>query len=594
MNHIHTRRLFAIARPIASLMLLSGLLVWPAQARDQIIAQTLELTYDEAQTVYLGNLARRANDVPPLRWNRQLTDAARWFSWDSVENRPAPYCGHQDTQGNWPDFRARTFGYKGGAGAENAFCGYVTPQQAIDGWMNSPGHRANLLDPNSREIGLGYYLRSSDGRGYVTQDFGHDPVYPPVIIENEAISTTTPSVGLYIYDRESGGGFAGMGPAAQMMVSNDACFMGAAWEPYTAEKAWTLTSGEGWHSVYVKTRDAISRTTTVSDTIYLGANVPLNELGAAQMSATQSQVTLVNLNGGALPQMQFSLGWLADDTFGTFGLLWGSGAPVSNAAAWGGTAFRLSYTSTMESSAWVWTTEFVRDVPLVAYVRLKVSDNTSSNEVARFSATGGGTLSLKGADFAAANQYQEFALPFTFPSTETFLIFQFWRSGLADVYVDAVSIFTAPRPASSTVTWTVPGGNYRGQGVWVRYTNGSNQFSPFLEASAFLPSLSVSPSALTFLAFQNQAPPPPATLGVSKNCGSFGWQAQSHAAWLQAQPAGDSIQVSVNHTGLVTGTYTGTLTVSAMGVSGVSPVTATVRLIVSEQLYPVYLPTVIK
>ena len=596
---MHTRCPLTKARSIASLVLLIGLLAYPAQATPRIITQTPELTYDEAQTVYLGNLARRANGVPPLRWNRQLTDAARWFAWDSVENRPDPYCGHQDTHGNWPDFRARTFGYKGGAGAENAFCGYVTPQQAIDGWMNSSGHRANLLDPNSREIGLGYYLRSSDGRGYVTQDFGHDPVYPPVIIENEAISTTTPSVGLYIYDRESGGGFAGMGPAAQMMVSNDACFTGAAWEPYAADKAWTLDADQGWRSVYVKTRDAISRTATVSDTIYLGANVPLNELGAAQMSTTQSQVTLVNLNGGALPQMQFSLGWLADDTFGTFAKYWGNGERVNDAAAWGGTAYRL-FPGDGESFAWVWTTEFIKDVPLVAYFRLKVNDNTSTSEVARISVKGGGAeygpISLKGTDFVAANQYQEFPLAFTFntnPSDE-FLIFQFWRSGSADAYVDAVSIFTAPQPVSSTVTWTVPGGNYRGQGVWVRYTNGSNQFSPFSEASTLLPSLSVSPSALTFLAFQNQASPPPATLGVSKNCGSFGWQVQSHAAWLQAQPAGDSIQVSVNHTGLVTGTYTGTLTVSAVGMSGVAPVTTTVSLVVADERHHLYLPIIVK
>ena len=54
---------------------------------------------DEARAVYLGNLARRANGVPPLRWNRQLTDSARWFSWDSVENRPGGYCGHTDTLG---------------------------------------------------------------------------------------------------------------------------------------------------------------------------------------------------------------------------------------------------------------------------------------------------------------------------------------------------------------------------------------------------------------------------------------------------------------------------------------------------------------
>jgi hypothetical protein len=310
------------------------------------------------------------------------------------------------------------------------------------------------------------------------------------------------------------------------------------------------------------------------------------------MSATQSQVTLYNLNGGGLPQMQFSLGWLADDTLGTFGLLWGSGERVSDPAAWGGTAFHLSYTNTMESSAWVWTTEFIKDVPLVAYVRLKVSDNTSSNEVARFSATGGGTLSLKGTDFAAANQYQEFPLPFTFNSSETFLIFQLWRSGLADVYVDAVSIFSPPQPVSSTLTWNVPGGNYRGQGVWVRYTNGSNQFSGISEAATALPSLSLSPAALTFLAARNGNPPPTSTLRVSRGCGSFNWQVSSSATWLQPQISGDSVRVSINQAGLNSGTYTGTLTVSAVGGSSVSPIIATVKLIVADQLYPVYLPLV--
>ena len=95
--------------------------------------QTPALAFDEARTVYLGNLARRDHGVPPLRWNRQLTYAARWYSWDSTENRPNGFCGHQDTQGHWPDYRARFFGYLGFAGAENAFCGYVTPEYAIEG-----------------------------------------------------------------------------------------------------------------------------------------------------------------------------------------------------------------------------------------------------------------------------------------------------------------------------------------------------------------------------------------------------------------------------------------------------------------------------
>ena len=135
----------------------------------------------------------------------------------------------------------------------------------------------------------------------------------------------------------------------------------------------------------------------------------------------------------------------------------------------------------------MWDTTFIKDTPLVAYVRLKVNDNTSSSEVARVSIKGGGTeygpLSLRGTDFNAPNQYQEFALNFTFNSNlnDVFLIFQFWRSGSADVYVDAVSIFSAPQAITSPLIWSVPGNNYRGQGVWIRYTNGS-QFSALSEA----------------------------------------------------------------------------------------------------------------
>ena len=207
--------------------------------------QTPALLYEEARAVYLGNLERRNSGVPPLRWNLQLTHAARWFSWDSTENRPPGFCGHQDTQGSGFDYRTSFFGYLGFAGAENAFCGYLSPEDAIQGWMDSPGHRDNLLDPNSREVGLGYYRRDNDGRGYITQDFGSDYVYAPVIIENEAVSTTSPAVNLYIYDRTPGAGFEGLGAATQMMVSNNAQFSAASWEPYNANKAWMLAAGTG-------------------------------------------------------------------------------------------------------------------------------------------------------------------------------------------------------------------------------------------------------------------------------------------------------------------------------------------------------------
>jgi uncharacterized protein YkwD len=556
--------------------------------------QTADLLYNEARTVHLGNLARRANGIPPLRWNRQLTAAARWFAWDSTENRPFGYCGHQDTNGNWPVYRARAFGYLGFAGAENAFCGYVSPESAIEGWMNSPGHRANLLDPASREVGLGYYQRSSDGRGYIVQKFGVDSVHAPVIIENEAPFTPNPNVNLYIYNRTEQSGFASMGPATQMMVSNDACFSDRAWEPFASHKTWTLEGGQGWRTVYVKTRDALNRTATVSDTIYLGEPLPVQELSDTHLSTTQPYVTLYHLDGGGLPMVQFSLGWIADDTYPTFGRLRGDGERVSDPDAWGGTAYRL-LPGRGETSAWVWDTAFIKDTPMTAYIRLKTGSNVSNQEIARVTVKGGGVeygpRRLRGVDFAAPNQYQEFAIDFTFHSNpnEPFLIFQFWRSGTTDIYVDAVTIFSRPQPITSPLTWNVPGGNYRGQGVWVRYTDGV-RFSGMVEAATTPMQLFVSPTELTFLAARDGTPPPAAFLHVVPACAAFTWEISHNAPWLNAEKTGSGARISVNPAGLSNGIYSGNVTVRATGGASTASVSVPVRLIVVDRLFPVYLP----
>lgn len=558
---------------------------------------TINLVYNEAQTVYLGNLARRDNGIPPLRWNTQLTEASRWFAWDSVENRPEPYCGHDDTQGGAPWDRAWNFGYRGFAGAENAFCGYVTPEQAIEGWMNSPGHRDNLLNPTWREVGLGYYLRESDFRGYEVQLFGTDAVYPPVIIDNEAIHTLDTVVNLYIYDRAAGGGFAEMGPASQMMISNTPCFPDGVWEPYTTEKNWTLEAGGGWRSVYVKTRDAFGRMVTVNDMIYLGNDVPLDELGLAQASSKQTELAIQGLNGDGLPLAQLSMNWVADDTYSTFGLNWGAGEQVTDPDAWGGTAFRLE-TADSESYAWVWTTEFVHDLPMEAYVRLKVSDNSSGGEVARFSISANGTtygpLSLTGQDFAVANEYQEFVLPFTFHTNEAdpFLIFNFWRSGNAIVSVDAVTIFTAPQPITSPFLWSVPGENYRGQGLWVRYSDGNGEFSAKSDLDLNASVLAVTPPSLTLLADQSGLTTSGWLAVDAQGCPPFEWQAVANQSWLQLIPQTEGVMVRVDPTGLQNGTYQGSFVIEPIDTTEVSTVEVPVTLYLVETLHQVALPII--
>ena len=67
--------------------------------------------------------------------------------------------------------RARTVGYPYRKVAENIAAGQRTPQDVVTSWMNSSGHRANILNCNLTEIGVGYATGGSYGR-YWTQNFG--------------------------------------------------------------------------------------------------------------------------------------------------------------------------------------------------------------------------------------------------------------------------------------------------------------------------------------------------------------------------------------------------------------------------------------
>lgn len=563
-----------------------------------LFSQTSQLLLYEAQTVYFGNLERVARGIPPLRWNRELTNSARWFSWDSVENRADVYCGHQDSAGGWPGDRNLAHGYYGYSGAENAYCGFMMPQDAIDGWMNSPGHRDNLLDAASREIGLGYYQRAADGHGYITQDFGQDPLYAPVIINNEALNTTTSQVELYIYSSGLGGGFNEASAPQQMRISNTPCLEEANWQPYNAQISWTLFPGEGWRSVYTQIQDAFGRSFTASDVIYQGASVPLDQLGDAQMSQTLNMVTLYNQPEPGYSMMQYSLGWAADDTYSNFTKWWGLGERVSDPQAWGGTAYRM-IDGDGDTFAWVWTTDFYTNVPMVAYFRLKVSDNTSSNQVARIAVEGGSSgetsRSLRGVDFEMAGEYQEFAIPFTFvpAGDNVFLMFKIWRSGQPDVYFDAVTIFSASLPASSPKTLQFsPPFRYRGQTLWLRWLNAQGEFSDKVEGITHPPSLAASPTSVSFLAGPGAVYPSQAVIATSQICGDEVVAVSAEPGWLQVtlQPGLALLTPVVQ--GLSPGEYSATLTFDIPTRPETPPVQVSVRLVVSATIYQAFLPVI--
>jgi len=456
-----------------------------------------------------------------------------------------------------------------------------------------------MLNPDFWEVGLGYYRRDSDGRGYVTQDFGVDSVYPPVVINNEAIQTSDPAVNLYIYSNSSSGGITGLGPATEMMVSNDPGFFGATWEAYNANRAWTLETGTGWRTVYVKTRDASGRSMVVKDPIYLGSSIPYQDLSLEQASTRSGQVSLYKLDGGGLPLMQLSLGWLVEMETGH--LWWGLGEVVSDPDASAGQAYRLR-PGDGNSFVWVTPTDYPRDLNSQVYFRLKVDDNSTTTTAARISVSTNGVerdfLELKGTDFAASGVYQEFPLDFVQydDPDNPWLILGVDRQWEATVYVDRVVAFTAPEPVQANKTWDVPGDNYRGGTVWVRYTDNAGTFSAITEATTTCSQLQVSPASLSFIGDYTTTVPATQTLtvGYGEGCDRPPWSAWSSQPWLNMTTSTPHIQVWVDSTGLPTGTHNATLTVDAGPDILGSPQTIPVVFTLVDELEWIFLPIVSK
>lgn len=214
-------------------------------------------SYDD-EVLRLVNVERQAQGgLPPLKGESHLHAAALRHSTDMAVNM-VDYIDHVGTDGSTFDQRIREAGYVGyTALAENIAAGFSTPAAVMAGWMGSAGHRANILNPNLREIGVSYVLGSSGYHHYWTQDFGTRANVFPVVVNREEFTTTSATVDLYIY---------GSGWATEMQVSNDPGFAGAVWEPYSSTKTWTLAPGLGARTVYVKLRRA-STTVEYSDTI---------------------------------------------------------------------------------------------------------------------------------------------------------------------------------------------------------------------------------------------------------------------------------------------------------------------------------------
>lgn len=107
--------------------------------------------------------------APPLRWNAALTQAALAHSSDMATHR---YFSHQEQNGSVVDDRATRAGYAWSRIGENIAAGQKSVEEAVAGWLDSPGHCANIMNAAFDEMGVAYAVNPQRGRVYWTQVLG--------------------------------------------------------------------------------------------------------------------------------------------------------------------------------------------------------------------------------------------------------------------------------------------------------------------------------------------------------------------------------------------------------------------------------------
>lgn len=120
----------------------------------------------EKEVVELVNKQRQANGLSPLKLNTELSNVARMKSQDMKDKN---YFSHTSPTYGSPFDMMKKFNISYKSAGENIAKGQKTPQAVVNAWMNSEGHRKNILSKSFTEIGVGYI--QGNNTTYWTQMF---------------------------------------------------------------------------------------------------------------------------------------------------------------------------------------------------------------------------------------------------------------------------------------------------------------------------------------------------------------------------------------------------------------------------------------
>jgi len=228
-------------------------------------APVIDADYEQ-QVVELVNAQRLANGgLPPYKRVDALDAAARYHAADLGQDNYFDHNSYDRVSGNLVQvcaWNTRVGTYYSGVSGENIAAGYFDPADVMDGWMNSAGHKANILS-GAWEIGVGYFSGSGNFETYWVQDFGRRSGVYPLVINREDATTTTPAVSLYIY-----------GSFTQVRLKNESGSW-SDWQAFQNNLSWTLSSCSGIKTVTAEMKTGASVVTS-DDSITLVSSAPCN------------------------------------------------------------------------------------------------------------------------------------------------------------------------------------------------------------------------------------------------------------------------------------------------------------------------------
>ncbi|PFA70188.1 sporulation protein [Bacillus sp. AFS015802] len=134
------------------------------QQSEQATEQSGQLSQFEQQVVELTNQERAKQGLPALKVDAELSKVAREKSRDMQANN---YFSHTSPTYGSPFDMMKQFGIEYSSAGENIAMGQQTPEEVVQAWMNSEGHRKNIMSPNYTHIGVGYV----ENGNYWTQQF---------------------------------------------------------------------------------------------------------------------------------------------------------------------------------------------------------------------------------------------------------------------------------------------------------------------------------------------------------------------------------------------------------------------------------------